>query len=100
MSRFEDAVLVAPDEVAIGPAAHVGDMTDLHYSVGGTFTCQFDLQGSVDKIAWYNIQANLNGAVSPPVGISDHVRWLRLNMTAYTSGYPIVRITGLNQRAD
>jgi len=96
--RFTDGKLNVPQAVAEGTPQNVEDMKDKLVEVtGGPFTCTFDVETSLDGVTW-NLAINNINAPAAPQAVAALAKWMRVNMTAYTSGLPIVRVFGRTTR--
>lgn len=96
MARFEKYSLHVPQTATPGDPSVVQNLNPLTVQVEGTFVATLDLEGMVGG-AWYKIATGINAAA---LNTYQHViEKLRVNVTAYTSGQPIVTVAGFEQRA-
>ena len=95
--RFTDGKLHCPQATGPGSPQNVEDMSDKLVEVTGTFTSTIDIETSLDGITW---TVALNNILSPsaPQAVSALAKWMRVNVNAYTSGQPIVRVFGRTTR--
>lgn len=82
-----------------GEARRVTDYVDHTVQVSGTFTATLDIEVSLDDVTWTKVQTGVSAA-----GLfqwrGHAFRSMRINVTAYTSGEPVVVMGGLNHRCD
>ncbi len=95
--RFRDGKFIVPQAIDTGTPMNVEDVTDKEVVIAGTFVATFDVQISLDGSAWANAIA---GATAPAAAqsVAALAKFMRINVTAYTSGQPIVRLYGRDVR--
>lgn len=82
----------AKASVAIGAATMVAHLTNKTVWVSGTFVATIKLQGSLDGTNWIDLQAAL--ATATAYQVEETLQYLRTETTGYTSGTPVVKVTG------
>ena len=81
-----------PTEVAAGAGVLLTAIREKWATVTGTFVATLQLQGSQDGTDWITIwETTTTGFFQ----VLPTVNYLRVNVSAYTSGTPSVRIDGL-----
>ncbi len=80
----------------VGTPLRVGSLQDLTVQVGGTFTATLQIQGVVgDTLAFANIGSTISsGGFTDITATVKSLSKIRVIMTAYTSGTPLVYIAG------
>lgn len=102
---FDDTGLVADGTTA--PAANTTGVSlgatefanayDITCEIGGTFVGTVQLQGSLTGSVW----TNLGTSQTAPAIVNDQLKtyvYVRAQMTAYTSGLPVVWVAGHDER--
>lgn len=96
--RLDHYDLDVPGSVAEGDARNVEELRGkIVQGIGAGWTAAFDIEASTDGEVWSKL-----GTIQQP---GDHVDigdaawvYLRANTTAWTSGTPAARLSGLNTR--
>lgn len=97
---FTSATYV-PVSVAAGAAISVGNLERKTITLESVGTATYQVQISLDTgnapaaASWQNEGAALTASGS--LEITKPCAWLRLNVTAYTSGTPTLRVAGINR---
>jgi hypothetical protein len=96
MARFEKYSLHVPQSATTGDPSMVQNLNPLTVQVEGTFVATLDIEGMVGG-AWSKLTTGISAAA---LNTYQHViEKLRVNVTAYTSGQPVVTVAGFDQRA-
>lgn len=97
MPRIETVDIAVPTSVATGGPSTVGDLFNKTVQISGTFVATLQLQGSINGSDFVDIGA----AQTAPalLEVSQSVKFLRIDVTAFTSGVPAAVVSGFNQRA-
>ena len=95
--RFTDGKFIVPQAIAAGTPMNVENMAEKEVVIGGTFVASLDVEISLDGSTWIKV---ITGATVPAAAESvlDLAKFMRVKVTAYTSGQPIVRIYGRTTR--
>lgn len=78
----------------IGDPVSVGDMEEVYLQASGTFTATVQVQGSIAPGAWMDEGAAITAVSAAPVQVAESYEQLRVKMTAFTSGTPVVTVGG------
>lgn len=97
--RFETKAMDAPAAEAAGDAILVERFTEKTVHVGGTFEATLRVQGSLDGTNWGDVSEDIDETGPQVVAVPHTVRYLRINVTAFTSGAPEVSFGGFDARA-
>lgn len=95
--RFNKLTLQNPAFPAggAGTAQLVQQFINKYIQVAGTFVATVNLEGTIDGTNWITLHAALSTGTL--YSIPQTVEKLRLNVTAYTSGAPLVTFSGQAQ---
>ena len=84
--------LNVPQSIAVGTLLGVEPYAEKTIQVDGTFVATLHLDGSLDGTNW---DAVTNPISTPEiVSIPHTLKAIRVNVTAYTSGQPLVKLAG------
>ena len=90
MSDTNVNYLNVPQSVSAGVPLNVEGAQDMWYQAVGTFTATVNIEGSLNGTDWVQLVAG--AATGSIVQIPEKVRYLRANVSAYTSGAPQVLV--------
>ena len=97
MARPERIPLEVPTSVDVGKASNVFRFRDKTVQFGGTFVATLQLEGSLDGNEYAPIGAAVTAPAILPVPVT--VEFLRVRVTAFTSGAPTAAVAGFDFRA-
>jgi hypothetical protein len=97
MARPERIPLEVPTAVGVGKASNVFRFRDRTVQLGGTFVATLQLEGSLDGNEYAPIGAPVTAPGFVPVPLT--VEFLRVRVTAFTSGQPKATAAGFDFRA-
>lgn len=97
MARPERMTLEVPAVVGVGQAANVFRLRDKTVQVSGVFVGSLQLEGSIDEEDFEAI----GDAVTAPgfISVPMTVAFVRIRVTAFTSGAPKATCAGFDFRA-
>jgi hypothetical protein len=96
--RAEYRKLNVPTSVAVGLSMDVGHLLNKAIQISGTFVATIQLQVSLNGDDYVSLgSAYTAGAL---VQVTETFRYIRANVTAYTSGAPVITIGGFHARTD
>jgi len=87
-----DAAVAAGTPVAVSPSFPNGTAVIGHFTLSGTLTTS--VQVSHDNVIWTSIGSAVTASSLVIFNVTG-VKWIRLNTTVWTSGFPTVRFHGL-----
>lgn len=97
MARPEKVQLTVPTSAAAGGAASVFRFRDKYVQVHGTFVATLQLEGSIDGNEYFPVGAPQSAA--GVVAVPETIEFLRVRVTAFTSGEPKATFAGFDERA-
>lgn len=89
--------LPVPLAVGVGSPSYVFNLRDKTVQVTGTFTATLKLEGSVDGNNYQQIGVDITAPTIVSVLLA--VQFLRIRVSAFTSGTPSVVASGFDYRA-
>ncbi len=84
--------LEAPQAIDVGAPLVVEPYTDKTVSIGGAFVATLHIDGSLDGTNWDAITNPI--ATKEIISIPHTLKKIRVSVTAYTSGQPVVKFAG------
>lgn len=97
--RLESYALNVPGTATAGLQQAVGHMREKYVQVAGTFVGSLDVEVSLD--GGNNFFVSLTGITGPTIkSIPEPATHIRVNVTAFSSGTPVVTLNGYNIRTD
>jgi hypothetical protein len=97
MARPEIMTLSIPTAVGVGAAANVFRFRDKTVQISGTFSATLQLEGSIDGNAFQAIGSSTS--TTALISVPFAVQFLRVRVTAFTSGTPTAVVAGFDYRA-
>ena len=98
MARPEKIPLEVPAAVGVGQASNVFRFRDKTVQVSGTFVGSLQLEGSIDGSDYEPVGAAMTAPGLVPVPFT--IEFLRVRITALTSGTPKAVAAGFDFRAE
>jgi len=97
MARPEKVILEVLTAVGAGKAENVFRFRDKTVQFGGTFAATLQLEGSIDGNEYVPVGSPVTAPGLVPVPYT--VEFLRVRVTAFTSGTPAASVAGFDFRA-
>lgn len=84
---------VVPQSVATTGAMDVSGAAHIYVQMAGTYTATIDVQLSNDGTNWVTSSSATGLTSGTLTSVPERCKYMRLNVTAYTSGAPIAAIS-------
>ena len=97
MARPERVQLAVPTAIGVGAASNVFRLRDKYVQVHGTFAATLQLEGSIDGDEYFSVGTPQTSA--GVLAVPETVQFLRVHVTAFTSGEPKATLAGFDERA-
>lgn len=97
MARPERIRLAVPTSAGVGAAANVFRFRDKYVQVHGTFAATLQLEGSIDGDEYFPV--GTPQASAGVLAVPETLQFLRVRVTAFTSGEPKATLAGFDERA-
>lgn len=98
MVAFTEKIEIFPESLPVPQAVEAGApllvdrLEAIEVQTSGTFVATVQLQISLDGENWDNVGAPISA--TGLTTITNTARFLRANVTAYTSGQPVIKVDG------
>lgn len=88
-------ILAVPGGAATGAstARACENLREKYVWISGTFVATLDVEASADGSSWVKVQTGIN-ATGAAVSIPQSAKYVRVNLTAATSGQVVAKLTG------
>jgi hypothetical protein len=98
--RHDVLAIAVPQSISAGAATKIENHWEgvVQITGGGSWTSQ--LQTSLDGSTWFNLGAAATNASPQLIAVTNGVKFLRMNTTAYASGTPVANYGGFDSRSE
>jgi hypothetical protein len=98
--RHDVLAVAVPQAVAAGAATKIEGHIEgvVQITGGGSWTSQ--LQTSLDGVTWFNLGTAATNASPQLIPVTNGVKFVRMNTTAYASGTPVANYGGYDSRTE
>jgi len=98
--RHDVLAIAVPQSVSAGAATNIAEHFEGVVQITGSGSWTSQLQVSLDGTNWFNLGTAATNAAPQLIAVTNGVKFVRMNTTAYASGTPVANYGGFYTRSE